>query len=323
MRLPQSITRSLSVRTVHFLTIGMAIALVGMVPMSAGAATPQLACTPASLRFGAIVVGRTQTMVVTVTNNGETSVTVSGIAVSNSKFTSSSLSLPAVLPAGQSVDLSVSFTPAAMGAAEGTMEISSNASNATLALGVRGTGVSSELVTASPSSVSFGQVTVGASSTVPVVLTNDRSSSKITLSALQTTGSEFSMSGPTLPLTLDAGQSVTVNVTFAPQAAGTDGGSLFVYGPTLAIPLEGTGTATLYSVNLFWNSSPDVAGYNVYRSTTATGGYSRINSTLDSNTTYTDGTVVSGKTYYYAATSVTSSGQESARSTPPVQAAVP
>jgi Abnormal spindle-like microcephaly-assoc'd, ASPM-SPD-2-Hydin len=262
-------------------------------------------------------------MVVTVTNNGETSVTVSGIAVSNSKFTSSSLSLPAVLPAGQSVDLSVSFTPAAMGAAEGTMEISSNASNATLALGVRGTGVSSELVTASPSSVSFGQVTVGASSTVPVVLTNDRSSSKITLSALQTTGSEFSMSGPTLPLTLDAGQSVTVNVTFAPQAAGTDGGSLFVYGPTLAIPLEGTGTATLYSVNLFWNSSPDVAGYNVYRSTTATGGYSRINSTLDSNTAYTDGTVVSGKTYYYAATSVTSSGQESARSTPPVQAAVP
>ena len=66
-----------------------------------------------------------------------------------------------------------------------------------------------------------------------------------------------------------------------------------------------------------------MAGYNVYRSTTPTGTYAKINSTLDPNTAYTDTTVVAGQTYYYAATSVSSGGQESTKSTPPVQAAVP
>jgi hypothetical protein len=323
MRLPQSILRYLSVHTVHFLTIGVAIALLGMLPVSAGAATPQLTCTPASLRFGAVVVGHTETLLVSITNNGQTSVTVSGMAVSNSEFTPSSLSLPLVLLAGQSINLNVSFAPAATGwTGIGEINLSSNASNPTFALGVEGTGVSSESLTASPSIVSFGQVLKGTSSTVPVVLTNALSQ-KVTLSAIQTMGSGFSFSGPALPLILGAGQSVTVNVTFAPKGARTEGGSLFVVGLRLAVPLTGTGIVTPYSVNLFWNSSSDVVGYNVYRSTAASGTYSKINSALDSNTAFTDSAVVSGQTYYYAATSVSSSGQESTRSTPPVQVAIP
>jgi Abnormal spindle-like microcephaly-assoc'd, ASPM-SPD-2-Hydin len=324
MRLPRCISQSLLVHTVHYLTVGMVIALLGMLPMSAGAATAQLVCTPSSLEFGSIVVGQTETLLVTVTNNGETSVTVSKIAVSSSEFTKSDLSLPLVLSAGDSLDLNVSFTPTATKWIGGTVTVSSNASNATLALDLGGTGVSSEDVTASPSTVSFGDVAVGAKSTVPVVLKNDRSWT-VTLSALQTTSSEFSMSGLSLPFALDAGKSVTVNVTFAPQSADTIGGSLFVSGPGLDVPLTGTGTGkgTQYSVNLSWDSSADVTGYNVYRSTSENGTYSKINSTLDPNTTYTDSTVSAGQTYYYAATSVNSAGQESARSTPAVEAVVP
>jgi ASPM-SPD-2-Hydin domain-containing protein len=321
MRLPQSITQSLSVRVVHLLTIGIAIVLAGMVPVSDGQATPQLACAPASLRFGHIVVGQTESQLVTVTNSGPTSLTVSKITFSNPAFVPSGVSLPLVLSAGQSAELSVTFTPTALVWTDGVIKLLSDASNATLVLDVRGTGVSSESATASPSNVPFGEVAIGASSTVPVVLANAQSS-KVTLSGFQTTGNGFSLSGPTLPLTLDPGQSVTVNVTFAPQAAGSDGGSLFVVGPQIAIPLTGVGTVTTYNVNLSWNSSEDVAGYNVYRSTAVNGTFSKINSTLESNTAYSDGTVVSGKTYYYAATSVSASGQESARSTP-VQATVP
>ena len=240
--LPQSINQSFSVRTIHFLTIGMAILLFGMAPVGAAAAASQLACTPASLRFGATVVGQTETLQVTLTNNGQTSATISAISVSNAEFTTSSLSLPTVLLPGQSADVSVSFTPTAMGWTNGSIKFFSNGSNPTLQLEVGGTGVSSEAVTASPTIASFGQVAIGTNSTVPVVLTNARSW-KVTLSALQITGTGFSMSGPAFPLTLGAGQSVTVNVAFAPQSAGTTGGSLFVSGPGLAIPLTGTGTA--------------------------------------------------------------------------------
>jgi hypothetical protein len=320
MRLPQSILQYLSVHTVHFLTMGLAIALLGIVPGSAGATTPQLACTPSSLWFAKVVVGQTETLLVTLTNNGQTSVTVSGMAVSNAEFTTSSLSLPLVLPAGQSADLSVTFTPTARGTTGGTIQFSSDASNPTLRLELGGAGTNSEVLTANPTVVSFGQVAIGTSSTVPVVLTNDHSW-KITLSGLQMTGSEFSVNGPGFPLTLAAGQSLTVNVAFAPQSAGLTGGSLFVSGAYLTIPLTGTGTG--YSVNLFWNSTPGVVGYNVYRSTAPNGTYSKINSTVEANTAFIDGTVASGTTYYYAATSVNSSGRESVRSTPPVQAVIP
>ena len=297
----------------------MVIALLGMFAVTAGATTPQLACTPASLGFGEIVVGHTETLLVAVTNTGQKSVTVSKIAVSNSKFTSN-VDLPLVLPAGQSVDVNVSFKPTAEGQTSGTVTFSSNASNPTLVLNVGGDGVDSESLSARPSTVSFDQVAIGTSSTVPVVLTND-GSGKLTLTAARTTGSGFSMRGASFPLTLDAGKSVTLNVTFAPKSAGTDGGSLFISGPALNVPLTGTGTA--YSVKLFWNYNSDAVGYNVYRSSAAHGTYSKINSTLDATAAYTDSSVVSGQKYYYAATSVNSSGQESTRSTPPVEAVIP
>jgi hypothetical protein len=174
--------------------------------------------------------------------------------------------------------------------------------------------------TASPSTVSFGEVAIGTSSTEPVVLTNN-GSGKVTLTGAQTTGSGFSMSGASFPLTLDAGESVTLNVTFTPQSPGMDGGSLFVSGPALKVPLSGEGNG--YSVKLFWEVSLDAVGYNVYRSYAPKGKYHKINSALDPITEYSDSKVVSGHTYYYAATSVNSNGQESARSKPPVEAVVP
>ncbi len=244
MRLPLFIIQSLLVRTNQLLTIGMAILLLGMVSVGASAANSQLACTPPNLRFGAINVGQTETLLVTVTNTGKTSATVSEIAVGNSEFTTSSLSLPLVLSAGQSVNLSVSFAPTTTGWTGGTIKFFSNASTANLNVG--GTGESAEPVAASPSIVSFGQVAIGSTSTVPVVITNARSW-QVTLSALQTSGSGFSVNGPSLPVILGVGQSVRLNVVFAPQSTGTTGGSLFVSGPALAIPLTGTGIAAAHS----------------------------------------------------------------------------
>ncbi len=243
MQLPRSIIQFFFVRTIHSLTLGMAILVFGMLPVNASAASPQLACTPGNLRFGATVVAQTETLPITLTNDGQASVTLSGVSSGNSEFSASPMSLPLVLAAGQSVDLTVSFTPTTTGWAGGTIKFFSDASNTTLALAVAGTGVSSEAVSATPSVVSFGQVTTTTTSTVPVVLTNTRSWN-VTLSAVQTTGLGFSMSGPAFPLTLGAGQSVRLTVTFAPQSVGAAGGSLFIStsGSALVLPLSGVVT---------------------------------------------------------------------------------
>jgi hypothetical protein len=77
-----------------------------------------------------------------------------------------------------------------------------------------------------------------------------------------------------------------------------------------------TSAASTHSVMLKWTASPSagVTGYNVYRSTTAGSGYTKINSSPVSALTYTDATVVNGVTYYYVTTSVNGSGDESSYS---------
>ena len=246
MRLPQSIAHYLSVRSFYLRTqrpaiLLLTIMLLGMSAVRASASDSQLVCTPAKLRFGAVVIGQTQTLLVTLTNNEATNVTVSGITIGSSFLTTSYVSLPLVLAPGQSVGLNVNFSPTAPGWTEGRITFSSNASNPILRLEADGSGVNGPSITANPSSVSFGQVAIGTVATIPVVLTNVRSY-RVTISAFQVTGSGFSMSGATSPLTLGGGQSVTVNVGFAPQSAGTTGGTLLLSGPQLVIPLSGTGT---------------------------------------------------------------------------------
>lgn len=79
-----------------------------------------------------------------------------------------------------------------------------------------------------------------------------------------------------------------------------------------------------HAVDLAWNASvtPGVAGYNVYRTTTAGSGYVKINAALVTGTSYTDTTVSGGQTYFYVTTAVDSGNNESAFSNV-AQAAVP
>ena len=79
-----------------------------------------------------------------------------------------------------------------------------------------------------------------------------------------------------------------------------------------------------HSVTLNWtaSSSAGVTGYNVYRSTTSGSGFTKVTSSAVSGTNFTDTTVAPGVTYYYVATAVDGSGNESGFSSQ-IMAAVP
>ncbi len=68
-----------------------------------------------------------------------------------------------------------------------------------------------------------------------------------------------------------------------------------------------------HSVTLNWTASvsSNVVGYNIYRGTTNGGPYVKLTSSPTALTSYTDNNVVSGQTYYYVATAVDSSSNES------------
>jgi fibronectin type 3 domain-containing protein len=80
---------------------------------------------------------------------------------------------------------------------------------------------------------------------------------------------------------------------------------------------------TQHSVSLSWtDTNSGTAGYNVYRGNASGGPFTEINSGLDTTTAYSDTSVTAGQTYYYVATAVNESGEESAYSNE-AQAAVP
>jgi len=76
----------------------------------------------------------------------------------------------------------------------------------------------------------------------------------------------------------------------------------------------GGGSVHSHSVVLTWDAStsPDVVGYNVYRSDVSGGPYTLLDASIPGSTlTYTDRTVQAGMTYYYVVTAVNSEGNES------------
>jgi len=86
--------------------------------------------------------------------------------------------------------------------------------------------------------------------------------------------------------------------------------------PLPTAPTAPAGQVSGQSVALTWGASTDanggaVAGYNVYRSTTANGPYTKVNTSLVTNNQYTDNSVQIG-TYYYVVKSVDGDGDESA-----------
>ena len=106
------------------------------------------------------------------------------------------------------------------------------------------TGPSIEI---SPSTVSFGDLTVGQSATKTVTVTNN-GTEVLTVSGISVTGTGFSASGPKLPMSLSAGQSASISAVFKPTGANADTGKITIAsnadGSPSLVALSGTGTTT-------------------------------------------------------------------------------
>src|SRR6185437_108036 len=102
----------------------------------------------------------------------------------------------------------------------GQISIFSNASNSPTAVSLSGTGVApTTSLSASPTSLAFGNVAVGSTRSMSGTLT--ASGGSVTISAVTVAGSEYAISGMSLPVTLSAGQSTTFSIAFAPTATGS------------------------------------------------------------------------------------------------------
>jgi len=107
-------------------------------------------------------------------------------------------------------------------------------------------------------------------------------------------------------------QRISFSIKFAPKISATAYGKITFNSNAANSTSTGT-TTSQHSVSLSWNPSASaVAHYNVYRSGTSGGPYTRIASLP--GTSYTDTAVQAGRSYYYVTTAVSSTGKESSHS---------
>jgi uncharacterized membrane protein len=168
-------------------------------------------------------------------------------------------------------------------------------------------------ISASPASLSILRGNQGASTITTTVYGGFNSAVSLSASGVPA-GTTVSFSPNPIPAPGSGSSTMTITVgsstetgTYPITVTGSGGGDQNNVTVTLTVVAQ---------VALSWtaSTSPGIAGYNMYRSTTSGGPYTKLNSSLISTTSYNDQTVQSGLTYYYVATAVNSQGEESAYS---------
>jgi hypothetical protein len=94
-----------------------------------------------ALSFGNVVISSTTSQGVTLTNAGNSNITVSNVVISGPGFAANGVSAGLILSAGQAATLTVTFDPSSSGTATGSITVTSNATNSPAVIAVSGAGI--------------------------------------------------------------------------------------------------------------------------------------------------------------------------------------
>jgi hypothetical protein len=140
----------------------------------------------------------------------------------------------------------------------------------------------------------------------------------VTVQSLSFSNGTFSDSSVKLPAKLSRGQSLTIQVTAAPQSTAQTG-TLTIRStandPSVSLTETAAGKPSAHVVSLTWhapnNNSDRVDSYQVNRTVSGSPQYSVVGTTPAASTAFTDSSVASGRTYVYEVRSVDQKGRTS------------
>jgi 6-phosphogluconolactonase (cycloisomerase 2 family) len=239
---------------------------VALTGTGSGTADSPITLTPPTLAFGNQTLGSTSvTQSVTIKNTGTTSLGLT-FAASGSYIKSNPASgaCGSSLAGGASCTIDVQFSPAVLGAIDGSVSVSYAGTNSPQVVGLTGTGVGQ--VTLSPASIAFSPQQVDTTSSVHKVTVSNNSSSAISVNSIvsSTDFKEINTCGGSIA----AGSNCIISVSFAPTQGGLLSGSVIITdgatnspqiidlsGNGYLVPRfayvsnEGDGTVSIYTVN--------------------------------------------------------------------------
>jgi hypothetical protein len=227
--------------------------------------------SPTTLTFPQTSVGSaSSTMNATLMNGTASSITISGIAIQGADaddFVQLSTTCGATLAASASCTVSIAFKPSATGTRSATLNFSDSAGNSPQSVALSGVGVTAGSATVSPSSIGFGSIVVGQTSSSRMVVLKNLGSAAIAVSSKTIAGAnpgDFAITSNSCGTSLGASASCDINLTFSPTAAGARSATLSIADGATNSPqtvaLSGTGTPaptatiTISPSNLDWGS---------------------------------------------------------------------
>ena len=211
---------------------------------------PAATLSAGTLTFPSTVVGdHSAAQTIQLTNSGGAVLLLCsiGIAGAGAAAFSETNTCGASLAVGASCTISALFSPAAGGTVTATLQIASNVTGTPATVALSGTGLVPE-VTLSATSLTFANTDAGFQAPVQTVQLTNTGGAPLLLSSIGATGAEavaFAETN-TCGVSLAAGASCTIRVTFAPEAASSYVAMLLIADNASASPqtitLSGTGT---------------------------------------------------------------------------------
>ena len=204
-----------------------------------------LQLSPGSLSFGAIRVGGSGTLPLEITNVGSLPVIFQSFSTGVDFSTSGTCPLSGQpLAPENSCTLNVTFSPSASGTRFSALTLDTSASRFPLLVPLTGIGTAAAL-NATPASLDFGKIAVGATSERTLTITNNGTSAAAALQSM--ISGNFQATSPCSQTTLQAGAQCTTTLSFSPASVGPASGTLtFLTSSSvlpLVVPLLGTGVS--------------------------------------------------------------------------------
>ena len=224
---------------------------------------PGLAIVPQVVNFGAQTLNvRSTAQTISIINEGTAALDISSIIMAPvstttgvttaTDFTADTAACTGTLNAGGgSCTMNIYFTPSVIGAETGQLSITDNAANSPQLVTLKGSGIASATaVTVNPTSLPFGNLTVGTVSSAKTVTITNTGTQTLTISKISTSGDYLQTNtcgALQIPNVLNVGQSCAVSVSFQPTGSGARNGALSIYDDAVGSPqtvaLSGTGVA--------------------------------------------------------------------------------
>ena len=207
---------------------------------------PALQVAPPVISFGGAAVNKQISGTLTISNVGGAPLVINGVSSPKAPFSATGApAAGASLAPGQSVTVTFTFSPTQVGSFSDQVEVDTSAGNKKIPL--TGTAALAGNLVLNPTTLDFGDVALGQTKVLPFQVTNT-GGSRVTVTKSKPPGLAVGFTNQDdlqEGATIDAGQTQTLHVQFAPTQAGAAADHWVINADgnqgVLTLPLTGTG----------------------------------------------------------------------------------